>query len=274
MTLRSVFCCLLAAPSLALLVDSSPALAQQSSKVVAADEANQVELFQAIQDGEVEVKFIARDAKQANLFIKNKTKRPLVIKLPEAFAGVPVLAQVNNNNNFGAGNNNQFGGGGANAFQGLGGGLGGFGGGGLGGLGGFGGGGFFNVPADKVGKLQVACVCLEHGKKDPNPRIQYELKPIESFTDNGNVIELCKMLGRGEINQNSAQAAVWHVANGLSWQELAHKDRVRLSNGYTEKYFSPQQLGLAVRAAAEAQRRAEKEAQTTVGSKADSLSKS
>ena len=48
------------------------------------------------------------------------------------------------------------------------------------------------------------------------------------------------------------------MTNGLSWPELAHKDRVRLSNGYTEKYFAPQEIALAMRVAAEAARRAGK----------------
>nr|HPM81878.1 hypothetical protein [Candidatus Anammoximicrobium sp.] len=79
--------------------------------------AKRVELFEAIKAGDIAVKLIPKDAKEANVLIENKAKQPLEIKLPEAFAGVPVLAQI------GGG----FGGGG-------------FGGGGLGG-GGVGGGG-------------------------------------------------------------------------------------------------------------------------------------
>ena len=49
-------------------------------------------------------------------------------------------------------------------------------------LAGCGGGGLFNVPAEKVGKIKVVTVCLEHGKIEPNSRVVYELRPIESFT--------------------------------------------------------------------------------------------
>ncbi|MBC8875219.1 MAG: hypothetical protein H8E44_37835 [Planctomycetes bacterium] len=151
------------------------------------------------------------------------------------------------------------GGGGGGGQQGFGGG---FGGGGLGGGGGFGGGGLggggmFNVAPGRVGKLKVATVCLEHGKSDPNPRVPYEIRPIESFTKDQKVIEVVKMLGRGEVPRNTAQATVWHLANGLSWPELAHKDRIRLRSGYAEKYFAPQEIALAMRVAAEAARRAE-----------------
>lgn len=147
---------------------------------------------------------------------------------------------------------------GGGGMQGMGGGMGmGMGGMGMGGMGMGGMGGFFNVDPGKIGKIKVATVCLEHGKQDPNPRVPYELRPIETFTDNTQVVELCKMLGRGEVSQNTAQAAAWHLANGLSWDELAVKDRVRLSNGYTEKYFSPAELGVAVQAVTVAVRRAE-----------------
>ena len=127
----------------------------------------------------------------------------------------------------------------------------------------------FSVAPDKVGKLRVTTVCLEHGKDDPTPRMKYKLVPIESFTQNQDVIELCKMVGRGEIPQNAAQAAAWHVTDGLSWSELAHKDRVRLRSGYTEKYFSPQELHLAVRIFSTVQRRAEAQRDTEEQSPGD-----
>ncbi len=134
-----------------------------------------------------------------------------------------------------------------------GGGMGGMGGGGMGGMGG--GGGFFNVAPDKPGKIKVSAVCLEHGKTDPNPRMRYEIRPIESFTDRPEIMELCKMVGRGEIPQNAAQAAAWHMANGLSWQELLHKDRVKHLNGSSEKYFTYAEIELASRIKMESVRR-------------------
>ena len=143
----------------------------------------------------------------------------------------------------------------------------------MGGMGGMGmGGGMFNVAPGKVGKIKVPTVCLEHGKTDPSPRVTYEIRPIDSFTDNKQVAEVCKMLGRGEVSQNIAQAAAWHLTDGLSWDELARKDRVKLSNGYTEKYFAPQELVMAVRVVGEAERRAEK-SDSSGSLKDDSLSR-
>ena len=158
-------------------------------------------------------------------------------------------------------------------MQGMGGGMGGMGGGGMGmgGMGGMGGGGFFNVAPEKVGKFKVNTVCLEHGKKDPNPKVAYGIIPIEKFTKKKEVVEVCKMLGYGKLPQNVAQAAAWHMMDGLSWQELAAKDRVKLRNGYTEKWFSPQELHMAYRATAFASELARR-ATPEDPKKADSLS--
>ena len=54
-----------------------------------------VEMFAAIQQGDIAVKLIPKDSTQCRVLIENKTDKPLNVKLPEAFAGVPVLAAVN-----------------------------------------------------------------------------------------------------------------------------------------------------------------------------------
>lgn len=199
-----------------------------------------VELLAAVEEGRVGVKLIPKDSTESTLVLQNKTTEPLNVKFPATFAAVPALAQFG-----GAGGG--FGGGG------MGPGGGGFGGGGLGGGGrsggGFGGGsqamgggmgggmGMFNLPPEKVADFKVPTVCLEHGKKEPNAKIPYEIKPIESVTDKPAVHELCKGLGEGKLNQRAAQAAAWHLENGLSWQELAAK-QIRHANGTSEPFFS------------------------------------
>ena len=52
-----------------------------------------VDMFDAIAAGTLEVKLIPKDATRANILFKNQTNQPLHLRLPEAFAGVPVLAQ-------------------------------------------------------------------------------------------------------------------------------------------------------------------------------------
>jgi len=133
----------------------------------------------------------------------------------------------------------------------------------MGGMGGMGG-GFFNVAPQKVGKIKLNTVCLEHGKKDPNPRVAYEIKPLESFTDDPRVYELCSMLGRGEIDQRSAQVAAWHLQNGLSWPELAGK-HIKHLNGVYEPYFTRAQIVRGMRIVSEAKHRAETRSKKSPG---------
>jgi hypothetical protein len=188
--------------------------------------------------GQIDVRFIPQDAKGARLLIENKTEKPLNVQLPEAFAGVPteVLAQ------FGG----QQGGGGGGGFGGGGGGQGLGGGGGGGGGGGQQGGGFFNVAPEKVGNVKVACVCLDHGKPDPTPRMKYSITKIENYVSKPEVIELVKLFGAGKVEHGTAQAATWHLNNDMSWQELANKTsgEKRLV-GSPSPYFHPAQIRLA-----------------------------
>ncbi len=217
-----------------------------AGRCAADQQAESVELFQAMKDGAIDVQFIPHDARGANVLIENKTKKPLNVRLPEAFAGVPVLAQFGGGGMGGGG----FGGGGGGG-QGVGGGFGG------GGAGGAGGGGFFNIAPEKVGKIKVDCVCLDHGKPDPNPRMKYQLVPVESYVQNSAVIELLKVFGRGGLDQTAVQAAVWHLNNGLSWHELAAKrSGEKTLFGSELPYFLPQQLHAAVELAKAAERAA------------------
>ena len=202
-----------------------------------------VEMFAAIEKGDIAVKLIPKDSTQCRVLIENKTDKPLNVKLPEAFAGVPVLAQVQPAQRAGRQQQNQ--------MQGMGGGMGGMGMGGMGmGGGGMGGGGMFNVAPEKVGQFNVATVCLEHGKAEPKP-IPYEIKPIDSFTTKPGVRELCQALAAGQIGQRAAQAAAWHLNNDMSWEQLAAK-RLRFANGTSRPYFSQEELqgGMQVAAVA------------------------
>ena len=255
MSLRPI--CLLLMPILMIGLHADLYGADAKSKV-----GDRVELFAAMKANQVDVKLIPKNAEQATVIIKNKTERPLSIKLPAAFAGVPVLAQIDRGGDRGGGGGNNFGGGGNQGF-----------GGGMGGMGMGMGGGFFNVGPDRVGKFKVPTVCLEHGKRDPNPRVPYELKPIKSFNDSPAVAELCKMLGNKEIDQVSAQAAAWHLCDKLSWDELARKVKVKHLNGRQEMYFNARHLNLAVQAVQKAQARAESERSPgEIESPGDSLS--
>jgi len=245
---------------------------RSGKKVTQLDSAAEINLFDGIQAKQLEVKVIALGSHRANVIIENKTPEPVMVRLPEVFAAVPVLGQFGGQfgggqggGQFGAGQGGgQFGagGGGLNGGQGGGGqGLGGgFGGGqggggqfGAGGGGQFGGGqlggggrGLFRVEADRPGKLQVEMVCLEHGKPDPNPRMKYTIVPLEQLGADPKVTELCKLLAEGNVKQNIAQAAAWHIANGMTWDSLAKKNRRESQYTGNEKYFTQDELRAAV----------------------------
>lgn len=214
-----------------------------------------VEMFEAIEKGDISVKLIPKDSTQCRILIENKTDKPLNVKLPKTFAGVPALAQFGG----GGGGRRGGGGGGMGGGQSMGGGMGGggMGGGGMGGGGMGGGGGMFNVPPEKVGQFKVTTVCLEHGKDEPRAAIPYEIKPLESVTTKSGVQELCQSLGYAQLDQRSAQAAVWHLNNDMSWQELAAK-RLRSANGTSRPYFTPAEIQGGMRIAITAKNVAEK----------------
>jgi hypothetical protein len=257
--------------AVALLAQVASAASPSSAKAEK-PVGDQVEMFAAIKSGDIEVKLIPKDSTTGQVIITNKTKKPLSIQIPAAFAGVPVMAQIGIGGGIGGGNANGGNGGQNQAFGGgmMGGGMGGMGGGfGGGGMGG----GFFNVGPEKVGKIKFAAVCLEHGKEDPSPRVAYDIKPIDSYTSDPEVIAVVQMLGRGEIDQRSAQAAAWHLANGMSWDELAAKVGAKHIGGATQPYFTSAQMEMALRITREATRRVEENKDLKVSpGKATSLS--
>jgi hypothetical protein len=244
------------------------------AKKSAPQKAESVELFAAVKQGDIEVKLIPNNDKEANVIITNKTKRPLSVRLPEAFAGVPVLAQQGfNDGGVGAGNGNNNNNNNQNQALGggFGGGLGGIGG-GIGGIGGGGFGGAFNIAPEKVGKLKVACVCLEHGKPDPNPRVAYQMKPIDDFTKDAKVQEVIKLLASGKVNQRIAQAAAWHFSDRMTWQQLAAKKINRLGRP-DQPYFNQAELAAAFQVAAVAEKIAkQREKESSSSSSSPSLS--
>lgn len=211
------------------------------------------EFFDAMEKGLIDVQFVAKSDRAARLIIANKLKEGVNLRMPEAFAGVPenVLAQLGGGlGGGGLGGGTGIGGGGAQGVGGgIGGGGGGFGGGGLGG-----GGGAFSIPPEKVGKINLPVVCLDHGKPDPSSSKPYRIIPIDQYVKEPAVIELMKAFGRGELQHDAAQAATWHLNNKVSWEELASKKQGSERSFVRPPYFAPQSLQIAVNYANEAQR--------------------
>lgn len=202
--------------------------------------AERIELFDGLDEEVLTARVLAKNEFGGQVFIENTTDKPLTVELPESIVAVQVLPQGFG----GAGGGDADGGGtsGGGGGQAAGGGLGGggLGGGGFGG-GGLGGGGFFSIPAGATVRVPYHSVCLEHGKREPHPRMNYKLVRPEEFTQNAEVHELLKLIASRKLNKQAAQAAAWHLASGMSWQDLMAKkyDRVGVPD---TPYFSRLQL--------------------------------
>ena len=219
--------------------------------------SEEVDVFAGMQQGLIDVQWIAKDSRSANIVVTNRTDRPLSIKFPEAVGAVPVLAQG------AAPRAARSGGAGGGAPQATGGGMGG------GGMGGAGGGGMMNIAPEKVGQVKIATVCLEHGKAEPRPTIKYEMKPLAEINSSPEVYEVCSMLGTGEATQRVAQAAAWHYTNKLTWEQLAAKT-LRSFGSPEHPYFSPDEIrasmAMATKAMVLAQQRQAANKTTTAAS--------
>ncbi len=244
--------------------DSKPAI----TKPAFDPSARKVEMFKAMEEGLIDVKLIQKNSKVGNLLFENKTKEPLTVQLPEAFVGVHVLNQGLG----GGGGGGQQGGGQGGGGQATGGGGGGQqGGGGLGGgQQGGGGGGFFSIPPERIVRLPMRSVCLEYGKPEPNSRMEYKVHPVESLSKDPVLKEMLGFVSSGRASENVAQAAAWHLANGMSWNELANMKQHRLGVAVQPPQFTTQEIMQAQALVATSKQRAvdKEEARTKSGESA------
>ncbi len=186
--------------------------------------AQTVDLFQAVEQGTLSVKVIPRDSKECRVFITNETNRNVNVQMPAALAAVPVLAQqfpngldpAQNNrqtpqrlgvgNPFGQQNPLQMG----PNMQG-------------GPLMNQGNQPFFApfcIAPEKVAQLRLPTVCLDHGRPDPRPAMQYRLEPLVAVSGLKELEKLLCQLGRSPASQHVAQAVAWHFSNGKTWEEM------------------------------------------------------
>ncbi|MEX0671304.1 MAG: hypothetical protein WD060_12705 [Pirellulales bacterium] len=193
------------------------------------------DVLEAQASGLVELKFIPNDSRSAQVVVTNRSDRPLTLRLPEGFAGVPVLAQFQNQQQggagFGAGGiggtpQNVGGGGGQNAGMGIGG----------------QGGGPFSLPPERTKTLRVATVCLEHGKREPSPRVTYRMEPLEACSSDPRLQDVVSALADGRISQKVAQAAAWHISSGRSWEQLGAEMIVMAGGDPDVPSFAPAEL--------------------------------
>jgi len=309
--------------------------------------------LEAERQGLVEVRYIPNDSRSAQILIRNLADQPLTIQLPDAFVGVPVLAQMGMGGMGGMGGGmggmGGGGGGGLGGMQATGGGMGGGMGGMGGGMGGMGGGmgGFcwvarevygphdprwvlfrdwlttegpvwlrelyaahgaefavwihdkpaakwlvrrlmdtslgarqahavahYAIESDGSGFLvlpgrtrvvRFPTVCLEHGKAEPTPRVPYRLVELQTFSEDPRLAFVLKALADGRVTQKVAQAAAWHVANGLSWERLAAETIPHLVGIPAEPFFQRAELAAAMQLVAAAPASSAAEGTSTPG---------
>jgi len=223
-------------------VSVAPSLAREPVSAPRESAAVPQDMLAAEAAGLVSIKFIPNDARSAQVIVTNRSNRPLTLRLPDGFAGVPVLAQFINQQGagggagFGAGGiggvpQNVGGGGPVNAGMGIGG----------------GGGGPFSLPPERTRTLRVPTVCLEHGKREPTPRMEYRMTALESCSSDPRLQDVMTALANGVISQKVAQAAAWHLSSGRTWEQLASEVITMAGGDPDVPMFAPIELAVARR---------------------------
>jgi hypothetical protein len=224
--------------------------------------AERVDLFEGMEDGRLQSKVVPRGSEGGVVLVTNLSTVPLTVELPESFVAVHVLKQLDDGGGAGGGGG-AAGGGGQSAGGGFGGGGGGAGGGGGfggGGGGAGGGGGFFSIPPERTVRVPYVSACLNHGKPDPAPSMNYQLIRVSEYTSDPVLTELIQMVGSGRIDQHSGQAAVWTRTDNMSWKNLADKGTQGIQGRVS--YFNAQQLAQAERILMTAEGRVRESAKT------------
>ena len=208
--------------------------------VIGNDAQPPVELFAAESSGDVRIEFIALDSVNANVLVHNQTGKEIEVQLPQVFGAKPILAQIGQmgiQQGFGQQGVGQQGfgqagfgqaGGQNGASQQVGGafGQGGIGGNQMGRAAGNQFGGVMRIAPNKKRKIVATTVCLEHGKRDPSPKLAYKMVPLVEVTRNQTIRQALVAMGQDEITQKVAQAIAWNKANDLPWKKLAKLNRI------------------------------------------------
>jgi hypothetical protein len=244
------------AASCAICVSLMGASRGSITKLTLDSNAPVVDLFDGMDQGKFDVRLVAQNPHDGRIFITNKTDKPLTVSIPKGLVGVHVLAQPglnfgNPGNLFGQGN------GGLNAQNGQGqnglaqsvggnanpiGNNNGFPGGntGLPGAGNGNNPGFFSIPPEKTVQLAFNSVCLNYGRREPHAGMKYRLVKAETVTTDPVLQQLLEDYSP-RTNRAVQQAAAWHLANGLSWEQIAQLMDQKIPGAPTP-LFTPQQL--------------------------------
>jgi hypothetical protein len=89
---------------------------------------------------------------------------------------------------------------------------------------------------------------------------------LESQSKDPKLAVVLEALGRGEIPQKVAQAAAWHLANGLTWERLAAEKIDHAGGDPDEPVFAAWELQAAFRVVEVATQQAAAKGQATSAS--------
>jgi len=186
------------------------------------------DVFQAATAGKVRVKLIQQSEKGGYLLLQNTTTESLNVRFPDAFVGVNAVGNAQGTPLRGQGAAQSTGiafspGQGPQNGQ----------------------SGVFSVPPGRTMRLNVTSVCLEYGRPEPNSNHRYVIMPVEKYSSNPVFHELLPLFARTRASQRVAQASAWHLANGLTWTELAGLTSVRGRAGVPLPIFSADDLRAA-----------------------------
>lgn len=200
-----------------------------------------VELFEGIDKDQFEARLVASNAHEGKIFITNKTDKPLTVAVPKGLVGVQILAQNQFGNPFNQiGQGNGLNNGQMNGMQGqngtaqtVGGNAGLMGQNGpqnglQNGNNGFnpgmnqfpGAGIMFSIPPEKTVQLGFNSVCLNYGLREPHAGMKYKLAKAETVTTDPVLLQLLEDYSP-RTARAAQQAAAWHLANGLTWDQIA-----------------------------------------------------
>lgn len=228
-----------------------------------------VELFGGIENGQLDVRLVAMNAHEGKVFVTNRSDKPLTVAIPKAVVGVHVLPQIGNNAGNGFfgnnGNNNQANNGASGQAQSVGGIMNAIGSGNgngndfpnaPGGMNNnFPGNNFFSIPPEKTVQLGFRSVCLNYGRPNPNAGMTYRMTSVESYTTDPVLQQLLEDYSP-RTNKEIQQAAAWHLANGLSWKQLANLTEQRIP-GVAVPLFTKTQIDAARELVEQAKQNAE-----------------
>lgn len=186
-----------------------------------------VELFDGIEDGTLEVRVVPRNEFLARVYVTNTTDTPKTVELPKAVVGVHVLKQIFGQQGIpGIGTGNGLGnqlGSQTGSGQDIGGNLQSSGTNGQFPFSNGTGSNFFSIPPESIVELKLNSVCLNHGNPTPQSKMTYELRRVEERVESPALRQLLAGYNPKRIDRKIMQAAAWHLANDISWQELARK---------------------------------------------------